>query len=147
MKIITIDTRGGYLYEALLNYSIRKYCTDIDTFETHKRLTPHSVASDVIIPDADDPAAVILCAHSQSEKGTAMKTWRNIDEMLLVREKFPACKIINLIFPSAWKRELVLLMDKICDFQIVFPETLARVVMDLTKSALQTKLLTSICIG
>lgn len=74
MEIATVDIRSGYFYEALLNYSIRHFCSSIHAFEMHKKLTMHSVASDVIIPSASSPKVVILCTHSQSEKGTAMKT-------------------------------------------------------------------------
>lgn len=143
MEIETIDERGGYFFEALLDYTINHYCKKVGCFEMHKRLTEHSVVSDVIIPSADNPRAVILCTHSQSEKGTAMKTWRNIDEMILIREKFPECAIINLIFPSKWKAELLLLMGGIADRQILFPNELIASVRLLVSKALKERMRTA----
>lgn len=140
VDIDTLDEKGGFFYEALLSYTITQKCKHIPAFEIHKKLAANAVVSDVIIPAATNPQAVILCTHSHATSGTHMKSWRNIDEMLLIRSHFPSCVIINLIFPSEWKNELLLIMCEICDHQILFPPQLEHSVLKLAHDALRQKI-------
>jgi len=111
------DEELGYFYEALLVRSVAAIRPKI-IYEVHVRLPNVKVISDVVIPCASKPDMVILATYSEAESGTHMKFWRNVSEILEVRQNHPSARVVNVVFPSNWKPGLMPLTMAISTLQI-----------------------------
>jgi hypothetical protein len=130
------EDRTGHFYEALLSHALDTMPASPVLHEAHKALPHIGIDSDIIIPSVAKPTTVILVTHSQAESGTNMKFWRNIGEMLAIRQHFPNVRIVNVIFPSQWKQGMLPLLESAADMQIDLNGNIESEISTLTASAM-----------
>lgn len=124
------DEELGYFYEALLVRSVAAIKPKI-IHEVHARLPNVKVISDVVIPCSSTPDMVILATYSEAESGTNMKFWRNVSEILEIRQHHPSTRIVNVVFPSNWKPGLMPLTEAISTLQVELTTDLSNSLMEI----------------
>jgi len=124
------DEELGYFYEALLVRSVAAIKPKI-IYEVHARLPNVKVISDVVIPCSSEPDMVILATYSEAESGTNMKFWRNVSEILEIRQHHPSTRVVNVVFPSNWKPGLMPLTKAISTLQIELNIDLSNSLMEI----------------
>ena len=121
-----ISKRLKTYQEALIVLALRRFREESEV-GWNRRIGPVFIDPDVTVgPDARRPEAIVCVAHSDSEKESDKKFWRNAAELALSKVHLtPRPTVLSVIFEQAYKPKLITAMDEMFDGQALLVRDLS----------------------